>query len=62
MRSVHLLLLPAAAGSAVLTFIAADVLRLLSLKTTAYVALLAATAALAITHGSTPLPAFTGGR
>jgi hypothetical protein len=62
MRPVHLLLLPAAACTAVLALIAADVLRLLPLKTAVDVALLAAIAALAITHGSTPSSAFTGGR
>jgi hypothetical protein len=61
MRSVHLLLLAAAAATAVLAVVAIDVLRLLPLKSAIDVALLATTAALAITHGSTPSPAFTGG-
>jgi hypothetical protein len=54
-------LLLAAAAAAVLAVVAIDILRLLPLKSTIDVALLATTAALAITHGSTPSPAFTGG-
>jgi hypothetical protein len=54
MRSVHLLLLAAAACTAVLAVVAIDILRLLPLKSAIDVALLATTAALAISHCSTP--------
>lgn len=50
MRPICLRLLAAAAGAAVLAVVPIDILRLLPLKTTIDVALLATTAALAITH------------